>query len=50
MIYVQRNSEGLIVAVCAGPQPGYADEALEENDEEVVAFYDSLTKKYEPTK
>lgn len=44
MIYVQRNSAGKITIVCAGFQTGFAEEALEEDNIEVVEFFNQPAK------
>lgn len=38
MPYVQRDEEGAVKGVFANPQEGYADEFLEDENSEVVAF------------
>lgn len=38
MPYIQRNESGVIVGVYVSLQPGFAEEWLEDNDPEVIAF------------
>ena len=38
LVFVQRNASGAITGVYANPQPGYAVEALPDNDASVVAY------------
>ena len=39
MIYVQRNEEGVIVGVFAYAVPGVAEEPMQEDDPEVIEFF-----------
>lgn len=38
MPYVERNQDGVVVGIYANAQPGYAEEWLEEDHADVVAF------------
>lgn len=42
MIYVQRDSDGVIIGIYSTFQEGYAEELLSEDSEEVVDFFRRL--------
>ncbi len=39
MIFVQRNDKGEIVGVFLNKQPGFAEEVVEKDSEEVVSYF-----------
>lgn len=41
-MFVERNEEGVIIAVYAWPQPGRAEELLDANDAQISDFYERL--------
>lgn len=43
MPYVERDTNGIVKGLYANPQPGYAEEWIEDDDTEVIAFLNPTT-------
>jgi len=46
MPYIEKDQNGFIVGVFANRQPGFAEELVSENSEELAAFYKSKEPTY----
>lgn len=42
MPYVERDSDGVVKGCYVNPQPGYAEESLEDDAPEVIAFWERV--------
>ncbi len=43
MIYVERDDSGTIVGIYANAQPGFAEEAVSENSEEIAEYINRIS-------